>query len=250
MKKIFLFVWIALSGTLYAQEKPKQLGLGVQVFYSSGYWTKSPQPVDSLNALDKGLMGISPQLWYIVELNRKLTIQAGVQYSTAGFKRRAADVKYLGKYHPDMPVITDNVQGDPRHIDFIYRSHYLGIPVFFNYEIIALRKTISLHYFFTPGVSMGFLVYDKTIAYTRGYGYDGKNRFVLNNIYDGNIFNAQLHLGGRVEYMVSGKYRAHLQPVLNMPLTSVFRGGNRAYVPSVGVNVFLTLLPGKEDIKE
>lgn len=247
IKYSLLFVWLLLCQVpLFAQEHQKQIGFGGQVYYSSVYWMKSEGPVDSLNTMDKGLVGISPQVWFIREWKRYSVLQIGLQYSTTGFQRRAEDIQSGVVYHPDIPKRTDNIQGDPRHIDFFYRAHYIGLPVFWNREIISLRKTISLHYFFTPGISFGFLVYDKTIARTRGFGYDGKNRFAVNNIYEGNPFSMQLHLGGRVEYMVDGKYRAHVQPVLSLPITSVFKDGEKAYVPYVGVNIVLSRILGKE----
>lgn len=251
IKYSLLVCWLLLSPfKLFAQEHQKQFGLGGQVYYSDVFWRKSKSPVDSLNTLDKGVAGFTPQAWFIFEWKRYSVFQIGLNYSTTGFQRRAADIQYGVVYHPDIPKRTDNLQGDPRHIDFIYRSHYIGLPIFWNREIIALRKTISLHYFFTPGISFGFLVYDKTIAKTRGFGYDGKNRFAVNNIYEGNPFSMQVHLGGRVEYMVDGKYRAHLQPVITLPVTSVFRGGEKAYVPYVGVNVVISRILGKEVVPD
>jgi hypothetical protein len=248
---LLAFFWLLVSPVLFAQdEHQKQVGFGAHVYYSTVFWTESEAPVDSLNSLDRGLAGINPQLWFTMEWKRYSVFQIGLQYNTTGFQRRASDIQYGVVYHPDIPKRTDNLQGDPRHIDFIYRAHYIGLPIFWNREIIALRKTISLHYFFTPGISFGFLVYDKTIAKTRGFGYDGKNRFAVNNIYEGNPFSMQLHLGGRVEYMVDGKYRAHLQPVLTLPVTSVFKGGHKAYVPYAGVNVILTRVLGKEAVTD
>jgi len=250
MRILVSLLFVLLTVLVQAQEKRKQFGLGGQVYYSTVFWTKSGEPTDSLNSMDHGVTGINPQLWFMAELDRGQSIQVGLQYSTTGFRRRAANVQYKVQYHPDLPVITDNLQGDPRHIDFFYRSHYIGIPVFYNREIIAFRKSISLHYYFTPGISFGFLVYDKTVARTRGFGFDGKNRFVLNNIYEGNPFNLQLHLGGRLEYWLSSKYRTHFQPVINLPLTSVFRSGDKAYVPSFGINLILTMDPSKEEVKD
>lgn len=250
MRVLFFLLFSTLVIIVHAQEKRKQFGIGGQVFISNVHWTKSTTSADSLNYLDHSLVGLNLQFWYLKELSRGQSIQTGLQYTTYGFRRRAGNVEYRKQYHPDMPVITDNLQGDPRHIDFFYRSHYVGIPFFYNREIISLRKTISLHYYFTPGISFGFLVYDKTIARTRGFGFDGKNRFVLDNIYDGNVFNMQLHLGGRMEYMVTSKYRVHLQPVVNIPLTSVFGNGNKAYVGSIGANLIISLDPTKEEVKD
>lgn len=245
-KPLLTLLFLGAVNALFAQDHQKQVGFGGQLFYSDVVWTKSASSVDSLNTLDHSVKGINPQLWYFVEWKRYSVIQIGLQYSTTGFQRRAEDIKYGVSYHPDIPRRTDNVQGDPRHIDFFYRSHYVGLPIFWNREIIAFRKSLSLHYFFTPGISFGFLMYDKTIARTRGFGYDGKNRFAVTNIYDAAPFSMQLHLGGRLEYMVDGKYRAHVQPLVTIPLTSAFKNGEKAYVPFVGINLALTRVLGKE----
>jgi|GEM_PF-2064218 len=248
--KHFILAFLLIGASLFqvrAQEHQKQFGIGGQVFYSDVFWTSSKEnKVDSFNQLDHGILGVNPQLWYFVEWKRYNSLQVGLQYSITGHQRRAENIEFGKYYHPDMPRVTDNIQGDPRHIDFVYRSHYIGVPILWNREIIALRKSISLHYFFTSGISMGFLVYDKTVAHTRGFGFDGKNRFVVNNIYESNPFNAQLHIGGRIEYMIDARYRAHMQPMLNLPLTSMYGNGNKAYAPSVGISFMVSLIPGKE----
>lgn len=252
MKRIVFFILLSLPmaiGTVNAQEHRKQYGVGIQPFYSTAFWSGSGKEVDSLNSIDKGLGGVNISAWYLVEWKRYSSIQVGLQYSMTGFQRRAEDVTFGITYHPDLPKITDWVQGDPRHIDFIYRTHYVGIPIFWNRELIRFRKSVSLHYYFTPGISFGFRVYDKTIAKTRGFGFNGENRFVLGNIYETQPFNAQLHLGGRLEYLISAKYRASAQPVINFPITPTFKGDNKAWVPSVGINLFVTLMPGKEAVE-
>lgn len=249
--KILFLLFLLCGIEATAQDHQKKFGIGGQVSYSDIFWTASnDNKVDSFNQLDHGIFNISPQLWYFVEWKRYSSFQIGLQYSTRGFERRAEDVTFGKVYHPDLPKITDWVQGDPRHIDFVYRAHYIGIPVFWNREIISLRKTISLHYFFTPGISFGFLAYDKTIAHTRGFGFDGKNRFRLNNVYEGNPFSMQLHLGGRLEYLIDAKYQAHIQPMVNVPLTSYFSKGDKAYVPSIGINIIVSMIPGKESASE
>ncbi len=245
MKKLLVLLTVLVSLGASGQDRLKQWGIGGQVYYSDAVWTHAASGTDSLNSLDKGILGLNPQFWYIFEVDRNLIIQTGLQLGTTGFKRRASNVQYQKVYHPDMPVIQDNLQGDPRHIDFFYRNYTIGLPVFFNREIISLRKSISLRYYFSPGISFNFLLSDKTIARTRGFGFDGKNRFVLNNIYDSRSFGMQLHIGGRAEYLLSGRYRAHIQPVLNLPLLTTFKGDNRAFVPSFGVNLAVSMLPGK-----
>jgi len=253
MKALFLTsIFLAVGFfQVNAQEHQKQFGIGGQVGYSDVFWTASnTNKVDSFNQLDHGILGVSPQLWYFVEFKRYSSIQIGLQYSMTGFERRAEDISFGTTYHPDLPKVTALVQGDPRHIDFVYRAHYVEVPVLWNREIIAFRKSVSLHYFFTPGISFGFMAYDKTIAHTRGFGFDGTNRFRLNNMYEGNPFSMKLHLGGRLEYLIDAKYRAHFQPMINVPITSYFTNGNKAYVPSAGFNIIISMIPGKESGSE
>lgn len=247
MRRLLLIVTLLFSFLqMQAQEKRKFFGAGVQLGYSDVYWRGAGVQSDSLNALDKGIGGLSGAVWYLIDWKRYSSIQVGLQYTTTGFCRHIDDVQYRKSYHPDLPVITDNYQGSNRQLDFMYRTHYIGIPIYWNREITRFKKSVSLHYFFTPGISLGFRIYDKTIAKTSGFRFDGKDRFVLNNIYQTNPLNIQLHLAGRVEYLINARYRANFQPVINLPLIPNFKGQNKALVPSVGMNLFITMLPKKD----
>lgn len=243
MRALILLTLIAGSFSLNAQQRSNQYGIGAQPFYSQALWIEEVERVDAQPMKQSGLAGVSPQIWFLKELKNFNYLQFGLSYSLTGFVRRAEDIKRGISYHPDFPVRTDNSQGDPVHIDFYYRHHYICLPFFYNMEVKELRKSISLHYYFSPGLSIGYNVYDKTIAKTRGFGLDRKNRFALNNQYDVNPIIIQLHLAGRAEYQLDNRYKAHIQPVINMPITSVFRGGDKALVPSVGVNLFVSMLP-------
>lgn len=243
MKSLFLLGWVLFSFTLFAQQRSKQYGLGAQPFYSNVIWLKEAERPNAQPMKQSGMAGVSPQIWYLKELKNFDYLQIGLSYSLTGFVRRAEDIKRGITYHPDFPVRTDNYQGDPVHIDFYYRHHYICLPVFYNMEIKGLRKSISLHYYFSPGLSIGYNVFDKTIAKTRGFGMEGENRFVLDNQFNVNPIMVQLHLAGRAEYQLDNKYKAHIQPVINMPITSVFRKTDSALIPSVGVNLFVTMLP-------
>jgi hypothetical protein len=252
--KISLTIAFLLCCTgAFSQAKEKQIGVGAQPFYSGRIWLQSPggsKTIDSLNKADRGMIGISPQLWFFAEMGRKLTLQTGLSYGLHGFRRRSPEIRPGDRPHPGLPLFTDHVHGDPRYIDFMYRVHYLQMPVLFNIELLSLRKSISVKYFFSPGITLGFRTYNKTVAHTRGFGYDGKNRIVLNNIYQTNPLNVQLHLAGRLEYRLDGKYRTHFQPVLNIPLTSSLAGGNKAFVPSFGFNLAISVLTNKIGEKE
>ncbi len=250
MKKFVLAFLLCLPSLLIAQKRESQLGLGAQVFYSDRLWLKNDGAWDSLSQGERGFAGIAPQLWFIQYINKYWTVQTGLGYSTYGFQRRSKNLEFNDKVHPDLPKVSTALYGDPSYYDFFFRNHRIDLPVLFNTEIISLRKTISLRYFFSPGISFSYTVWDKVVAKSRGFGYDGKNRFVVSNLYDKQAFGVQLHLAGRVEYRISPKYRAHLQPIINLPLTSVYKGENKALVPSVGVNFVLSLLTSKIDEKE
>lgn len=250
MRKIVLVLLVILPFLSFAQKKETQLGVGGQVFYSHRIWTKNTPNFDSLSQGERGIAGLSPQIWGLFYINKNLTVQAGVTYTTYGFQRRSINLNQGIKAHPDLPVFSANLQGDPVYYDFFYRNHQITLPVLFNREIISLRKTISLRYYFAPGVSISYTIWDKVVAKSRGFGYDGKNRFVVSNLYPKQAFNVQVHLAGRVEYRVSAKYRAHVQPIVNIPLTSVYKGDNKAMIPSVGVNFVLSLLASKIDEKD
>ncbi|MDX5320206.1 MAG: hypothetical protein LPK45_03925 [Bacteroidota bacterium] len=245
MKRIVFLLVFGLSLSVSAQEHVKQYGGGIQPFYSMVRWTSGTAAADSLNQRDQPLPGINPQAWFLVEWKRYNSLQLGLQYSMYGFQRREENVTFGKVYHPDLPKITDWIQGDPRHIDFYYRTHYLTIPMIWNRQLTRFRKSLNMHYFFTAGVSVGVKVFDKTIAKTRGFGFDGRNRFALNNQYKSEPITANVHLGGRFEYVVDARYRAHIQPLVNIPLISNFKG-EKAFVPSLGLNLFITLQPEQQ----
>ncbi len=252
MRSALLIVLMAGLGisSVKAQPKEKQIGVSAQVYYSGRVWLKSADRIDSLNEQDKGFFNINPQIWFYAYRSGSLTLQLGLHYSTYGFQRRSKDLEFGDQPHPDLPRIGNYIVADPAYFDFYYRTHRINIPVLFNREIISLRKSISARYYFTPGFSLGYRIWDKTIAFSRGFGFDGKNRFAVNNVYQTNPFSAQLIIGGRIEYRLSAKYRGHIQPVLRIPLTSDFVNGEKAFLPVFGINFGLSVLTNKIDEKE
>lgn len=232
------------------QPKDHQVGALAGINYSTRIWKDAQsQNQDSFRAIDKGLVSLQGQLIFL--LTRKKTVwQFGLGYQEAGFIRMFNNMGYGDSIHPEFPRFADHVQGDPRHVHLTYKFRYLHLPVMINYEIVSLRKSISLKYYFTAGASLGYLLSDKTIANTKGFALEAKTRFVLNNAYPSNAFQAHVYLGGRVEYLMNGRFRFQFQPLISMPVLSALQSPYMLWTPSIQANIGLSIPLDKIGKKE
>lgn len=241
MRTLFCILFLALTVAAAGQSSERQIGVYVQPSYVNRIWSvgtaPSPGYVDSLNKLDRYKVGFSAGLVFQFNLNKQWKMEVGAGVTQTGFDRKYKNVKYLDQLHPELPRITDNLQGDPKHIDFYYRYVYMDVPIWFHYKLRPLHRKIQLNYYFTTGIITNILLDDKVLAYTRGFSMEGKNPWKLNNVqYDSRAFNFTLNVGARVEYKVSPKLRVNATPLLNIPVLTASKGNDHIRLLGAGVN--------------
>lgn len=244
---LFLFMFLSVLALEAQRGRGYLISGGGSLMVSHRVWLqeKTAGYADSVGNLDRPAIHFSPQVYFLFPLKGSKVLQVGVAYQTTAFNRRSKLIQFGDQLHPEMPRFVDFVQGPERYVDFTYRNHYLQIPVIMNWELRTSRSKPTERYFFQAGLLPGALMSGKTIARTRGFGYDGSNRFKLNSIYDQPGFNVSAVFGVRMEFRLDETYRLQVQPNLTLPLTPAIRGDHFVLLPSAGLGVMLSFDPKK-----
>lgn len=235
MKALLLSLFSLATLSAIAQNSPWSVGVSFSPKYSyrSLKSSGSEQRVaDIRNDNETPRFGYSTGIGVLYKVNRRVSLEAGVQYSLKDYKSKESDFTTEDQFDPNtgLPIASGNV------FSLRYKRQYLDIPVKFHY--VFLDKQIKLYA--TVGFAGNFLLRADQIADLKQP--DGT---VQKTVRDESLNSTQFSIIGGVglQYGFSERIGLRLEPQWRRMITPLRDTPIKEYLWSAGLNcaVYLRL---------
>ncbi len=176
---------------------------------------------DSRDRLEIPKFGFTTGWSLLLQLNKRVTVETGLQFSDKGEKKKQTTLISLP---PDPGPINHTT---------VYHYNYFDIPMEMNYCFSISR----LNFFVTGGLSTNFFLFQKTTSISEfSDGLTQKNNSISGGLSRIN-FVAMAGLG--VHYELTNKLTFRIEPTFRRSITSIVDAPIKGYLYSAGINTGL-----------
>ncbi|CAN5124463.1 hypothetical protein BH09BAC5_BH09BAC5_18900 [soil metagenome] len=204
--------------------KTKRLSIGLTFSPDYCYRTLKPNAsskwiADIRDTLEIPKFGFSTGLSLLFQLNKRVALETGLQFSDKGEKQKPVTLIW-GQPDPGLP--TKNT--------FIYHYNYLDIPIKVDYYILTTR----LKFFVSGGLSTNIFLFQKTTSILE-YS-DGHTK--TNNSTGGGLsrINFAVVAGLGINYDLTSRLTFKIEPIYRRSITSIVNAPIKGYLYSAGIN--------------
>ena len=232
MKQIVFFLALlplALFGQSSDPVRVKRFAIGLN--YSPDYSYRTLKPTeqskwiaDSRDTIEIPKYGYTAGLNFLFRLNKKLTLETGLQYSNKGEKTKTRTLGILDPNSPQSPTNTIEVT-------FVYSYNYLDIPIKANYYLINQKFKL----FLSGGISSNlFLSSTSKSTISFAPGNSSTNTSKSSTKYSS--VNFALLAGFGIEHQLNSRFSLRLEPIYRRSIIPIIDAPIRGYLYSAGMN--------------
>ena len=218
---------------MFSQEidttKTKRIAIGLTFSPDYCYRTLKPNETtkwiaDFRDSIEIPKFGFTTGLCLLYQLNKRITLETGLQFSSKGEKTKQAPL-----------IFAQPEPGNPIKNTFIYKYNYLDIPYKVNYFILTKR----LKFFISGGVSTNLFLFRNTTSIVEYI--DGQTKTYNSKGGGLSRINIAVLAGLGINYELNNKLTIRIEPTYRRSITSIVNAPIKGYSYSTGVNTGLFL---------
>ncbi len=246
--KHFLFLFLSIGTTVFAQEQPTaipnndfkkiQIGINVSPDYcfrtlkNNNGSSSADAVIEMRNKYEAAKPGFTAGLNFVFNLKQKFGIEMGIQFSNKGYKETIDNLTFGSAIDPRRGFVYSTTGKPLTEIIFTYNDYYIDVPVKANFVFgkKKLRAIASL------GIVANFFI-EETIITTKKYADGTKDNNSQKSTDDYNKFNLSPMVSFGVDWKLSSKSSLRIEPVFRYGVLKIIDTPVTAYLWNTGLNI-------------
>lgn len=242
MKTIILVLTIAITTNLLGQEKQKdsptadfkkvQIGVTFSPDYcfrtlkNNNGSSASNHVMQSRNDCEIGKVGYTTGFNVIFNVNKKIGIEAGIQYSNKGYQTKIQELTSIDMIDPKYGFI--NVSpGTQTQLKFIYKYYYIDIPLKVNFSFG--KKKISL--ITSAGLTTNILVKETSTCVL------GSDKSSYSTVDGYNKVNVSPIISVGINWKLNNRNNIRIEPTFRYGVLKIINTHVTGYLWNAGLNI-------------